>query len=157
MFKHVLLCYDGSKAGRAALKQGAELAILVGAEVHVLSIISSEVPDPVVLAGAARAQICEHRSQRGLAEAAQRLRAQRQPFGGTRDPPLPAQLPFQFLKPAYLIGGVPAQVACHRVDVDVVQRGAGMFLPELIDQIVQLADLLQSAGSLAVAEWFIAA
>jgi nucleotide-binding universal stress UspA family protein len=53
MFKHVLLCYDGSKAGRAALKQGAELAVLVGAEVHVLSIISSEVPDPVVLAGAA--------------------------------------------------------------------------------------------------------
>src|ERR1700730_17343831 len=53
MFKHVLLCYDGSKAGRAALKQGAELALLVGARVHVLSIISSEVPDPVVLAGAA--------------------------------------------------------------------------------------------------------
>jgi len=47
MFKHVLLCYDGSRAGRAALKQGAELAILVGAQVHVLSIISSEVPDPV--------------------------------------------------------------------------------------------------------------
>jgi nucleotide-binding universal stress UspA family protein len=53
MFKQVLLCYDGSRAGRAALKQGAELAILVGAQVHVLSIISSEVPDPVVLAGAA--------------------------------------------------------------------------------------------------------
>ena len=53
MFKHVLLCYDGSRAGRAALKQGAELAILVGAQVHVLSIISTEVPDPVVLAGAA--------------------------------------------------------------------------------------------------------
>src|SRR5258708_10748594 len=53
MFKHVLLCYDGSRAGRAALKQGAELAILVGAQVHVLSIISTEVPDPFVLAGAA--------------------------------------------------------------------------------------------------------
>jgi len=53
MFKRVLLCYDGSRAGRAALKQGAELAVLVGAQVHVLSIISSEVPDPVVLAGAA--------------------------------------------------------------------------------------------------------
>jgi len=45
MFKRVLLCYDGSRAGRAALKQGAELAVLVGAQVHVLSIISSEVPD----------------------------------------------------------------------------------------------------------------
>jgi nucleotide-binding universal stress UspA family protein len=53
MFKQVLLCYDGSKIGRGALKQGAELAILVGAQVHVLSCISSDVPDPVVLAGAA--------------------------------------------------------------------------------------------------------
>jgi hypothetical protein len=39
MFKRVLLCYDGSEAGRRALKRGAELAILVGAQVHVLSII----------------------------------------------------------------------------------------------------------------------
>ena len=53
MFSNVLLCYDGSSAGRAALRQGAELAILVGARVHVLSIISSELPDPAVLAGAA--------------------------------------------------------------------------------------------------------
>ena len=53
MFKHVLLCYDGSRTGRSALRQGAELAILIGAKAHVLSIISSEVPDPVVIAGAA--------------------------------------------------------------------------------------------------------
>ncbi len=53
MFKQVLLCYDGSMVGRGALKQGAELAILVGAQVHVLSCISSDAPDPVVLAGAA--------------------------------------------------------------------------------------------------------
>jgi nucleotide-binding universal stress UspA family protein len=53
MFKHVLLCYDGSRTGRAALRQGAELAILVGAKVHVLSIIPSDVPDPVLMAGAA--------------------------------------------------------------------------------------------------------
>jgi nucleotide-binding universal stress UspA family protein len=53
MFKQVLLCYDGSMVGRGTLKQGAELAILVGAQVHVLSCISSDVPDPVVLAGAA--------------------------------------------------------------------------------------------------------
>jgi nucleotide-binding universal stress UspA family protein len=53
MFKQVLLCYDGSQAGRGALSQGAELAILVGAQVHVLSCISNDAPDPVVLAGAA--------------------------------------------------------------------------------------------------------
>jgi nucleotide-binding universal stress UspA family protein len=53
MFKQVLLCYDGSRVGRGALKQGTELAMLVGAQVHVLSCISSDAPDPVVLAGAA--------------------------------------------------------------------------------------------------------
>jgi nucleotide-binding universal stress UspA family protein len=41
MFKRVLLCYDGSEAGRRALKRGAKLAILLGAQVHVLSIIPS--------------------------------------------------------------------------------------------------------------------
>ena len=53
MFKRVLLCYDGSEAGRRALKRGAELAILVGARVYVLSIIPSGVADAVVVAGAA--------------------------------------------------------------------------------------------------------
>lgn len=43
MFKRVLLCYDGSAAGRRALRRGAELAILVGAQVHVLSIVPGSV------------------------------------------------------------------------------------------------------------------
>src|SRR5580698_1185965 len=43
MFKRVLLCYDGSEVGRRALKRGAELAVLLGAHVYVLSIIPSEV------------------------------------------------------------------------------------------------------------------
>jgi nucleotide-binding universal stress UspA family protein len=53
MFKRVLLCYDGSAAGRRALKRGAELAILVGAKVHVLSITPSSVSDAAVTAAAA--------------------------------------------------------------------------------------------------------
>lgn len=53
MFKRVLLCYDGSEAGRRALKRGAELAILLGAKVHVLSIIPRGVADAAVIAGAA--------------------------------------------------------------------------------------------------------
>ena len=53
MFKRVLLCYDGSDAGRRALKRGAELAILLGARVHVLSIIPGGVADPAIIAGAA--------------------------------------------------------------------------------------------------------
>lgn len=39
MFKRVLLCYDGSDAGRRVLKTGVELASLVGAQVFVLSIV----------------------------------------------------------------------------------------------------------------------
>jgi nucleotide-binding universal stress UspA family protein len=53
MFKRVLLCYDGSEAGRRALKRGAELAILLGAHVYVLSIIPGGVTDAAVAAGAA--------------------------------------------------------------------------------------------------------
>jgi nucleotide-binding universal stress UspA family protein len=51
MFKRVLLCYDGSDAGRRALKRGAELAILLRAQVYVLSIVPGGVTDPAVLAG----------------------------------------------------------------------------------------------------------
>src|ERR1700677_4819591 len=51
MFKRVLLCYDGSEAGRRALLRGAELAVLLGAQVHVLSIIPSGIADAAVAAG----------------------------------------------------------------------------------------------------------
>ena len=53
MFKRVMLCYDGSEAGRRALKRGAELAVLVGAQVYVLSIITEAAPNAAVTAGAA--------------------------------------------------------------------------------------------------------
>ena len=57
MFKRVLLCYDGSAVGRRALKRGAELAILVGARVYVLSIVPSGVADAAVVAGARSARL----------------------------------------------------------------------------------------------------
>ncbi|MGO9515156.1 MAG: universal stress protein [Steroidobacteraceae bacterium] len=53
MFKRVLLCYDGSKAGRRALRRGADLAIFMGAQVYVLSIVPAGTLDPVLVAGAA--------------------------------------------------------------------------------------------------------
>src|ERR1700677_4610658 len=53
MFKRVLLCYDGSAAGRRALRRGADLSIFLHAQVYVLSIIPAGVLDPVLAAGAA--------------------------------------------------------------------------------------------------------
>jgi nucleotide-binding universal stress UspA family protein len=53
MFKRVLLCYDGTDVGRRALRRGAELAILLGARVHVLSIIPTGFANAAALAGAA--------------------------------------------------------------------------------------------------------
>jgi nucleotide-binding universal stress UspA family protein len=53
MFKRVLLCYDSTAAGRRALRRGAELAVLLGAQVYVLSIVPSGVATAAVLAGAA--------------------------------------------------------------------------------------------------------
>jgi nucleotide-binding universal stress UspA family protein len=53
MFKRVLLCYDSTEAGRRALRRGAELAVLLGAQVYVLSIVPNGVENAAVLAGAA--------------------------------------------------------------------------------------------------------
>ena len=46
----------------------------------------------------------------------------------------------------------PAELPLDRLDVDVVQGGAGVLLAELVEQVVEVADLLQGAGRLAVAE-----
>jgi nucleotide-binding universal stress UspA family protein len=51
MFKRVLLCYDGSDAGRRALRRGAELAIQLGARVYVLSIVPETVANAALIAG----------------------------------------------------------------------------------------------------------
>jgi nucleotide-binding universal stress UspA family protein len=51
MFKRVLLCYDGSEAGQRALQRGAELAIQLGADVFVLSIVPETVANAAVIAG----------------------------------------------------------------------------------------------------------
>jgi nucleotide-binding universal stress UspA family protein len=53
VFKRVLLCFDGSTAGRRALRKGAELAIFAHAEVHLLAIVPNGAADPVTVAAAA--------------------------------------------------------------------------------------------------------
>jgi nucleotide-binding universal stress UspA family protein len=50
MFKRVVLCYDGSDVARKALKRGADLALLVKADVLVLAVISPDVADPAIVA-----------------------------------------------------------------------------------------------------------
>jgi len=64
MFKRVLLVYDGSEVGRRALKRGAELAMLVGAEVYVLSIIPTGVAGAAVVAGSRRPRMPRRRGGR---------------------------------------------------------------------------------------------
>ncbi len=39
VFRTMLLCYDGTREGRTALKQGAELAAACGAFVHLLAVV----------------------------------------------------------------------------------------------------------------------
>jgi len=78
VFNRVLLCYDGSADGRRALKLGAEFAILVGAEVHVLSILTSNAISPAVITAAA-GYVClvdeEHRCRELLDDSVARLKA----------------------------------------------------------------------------------
>lgn len=65
MFKRVLLCYDGSDAGRRALRRGAELAIQLNAHADVLCILPSGIEDPFVVAGATgHACIVDDRTRR---------------------------------------------------------------------------------------------
>ena len=50
MFRNILLCYDGSTEGRNALREGAELALALKADVQLLAIVR-EHPPPVVPEG----------------------------------------------------------------------------------------------------------
>lgn len=51
MYRRVLLCYDGSREGRRALRQGADLVIAMGAEAYLLAICptlaTSALPDAI--------------------------------------------------------------------------------------------------------------
>ena len=76
MFKRILLCYDGSDAARAALKQGAELAIFFKAEVHLLLVQVGA--DPALVASAAGyASLVDNvgLNQTMVAQSVERLRA----------------------------------------------------------------------------------
>jgi len=52
LFKHILLCYDGTESSWRALRRGAELAAFAGARVHLLATVAPGRSDPTLLAAA---------------------------------------------------------------------------------------------------------
>jgi nucleotide-binding universal stress UspA family protein len=77
VFEQVLLCDDGSEAARRALRLGAELAILLGARVHLLSIVPTGFADPVLSASVVgQPCIAVSDPRKGLDESIEWLRAQ---------------------------------------------------------------------------------
>ena len=51
MYRKVLLCYDGSREGRRALRQGADVVVCMKSDAHLLAIcqnlVSSSIPEAV--------------------------------------------------------------------------------------------------------------
>ena len=47
MYHRVLLCFDGTREGRKALRQGADVVISMGAEAHLLAICSNLVTSAI--------------------------------------------------------------------------------------------------------------
>ena len=75
MFRKVLLCYDGSREGRGALRAGADVVLCMKSDAHLLaicqSLVSGSIPEAVT------PQLCERedsRAQSLLDEGVQWLR-----------------------------------------------------------------------------------
>jgi len=76
MYRKVLLAYDGSVQGRLALREGAKLARLCGAEVFLLAVIN--LSTGIIMAEGSMPGAVEHQQdayQKVLAEGVQRLEA----------------------------------------------------------------------------------
>ncbi len=110
----------------------------------------------LVAAPALGTELVEHPAQRGLAEPAQRLRREAQALVVAGQPALPAQLALELAQRLDVGRGPGAELALDRLDVDVVQRGAGVVLAELVGQGVQVGQLLQGLGRLAVGQRLVA-
>lgn len=74
MYRRILLCYNGTVEGRRALREGAQLALRLGAETHLLSV--SQVPPGGAEASAFAAPLGPSRQALNdiLDEGVQRLR-----------------------------------------------------------------------------------
>jgi nucleotide-binding universal stress UspA family protein len=74
-FRRILLCYDGTREGRRALLQGAELAEDIGAETHLLAIASAVGGGLVEQPSAIAVQAEEDTVKEVLREGVERLKA----------------------------------------------------------------------------------
>ncbi|WP_371328644.1 universal stress protein [Shinella sp. HZN7] len=61
MYTNILLCYDGSREGRLALREGARLAQITGAGVTLLAVV--ETVSGNALAQAADASVLSYQGQ----------------------------------------------------------------------------------------------
>jgi nucleotide-binding universal stress UspA family protein len=76
MYRKVLLCYDGSREGRRALRQGADVVVCMKSDAHLLaicqSLVTSSIPEAVT---PALVSAEDTRAQSLLDEGVQWLRA----------------------------------------------------------------------------------
>lgn len=62
MFHHVLLAYDGSQEGSCALRQGADLAKRLGADVTLLAVVAAE-PGHLIADAVGSNDLSDHETQ----------------------------------------------------------------------------------------------
>jgi nucleotide-binding universal stress UspA family protein len=76
MYRNILLCYDGTRQAREALRQGADLALAAKAKVHLLAIVAPELGESLAEGGSPSglADLERKEVQRVLDEGAAKLR-----------------------------------------------------------------------------------
>ncbi len=111
----------------------------------------------VVLPAAAVLQVLEDLAQGGLPEPAQRLRRQLEPLAAAHQPALALQLALELLQGPHVLRRARPQSTLHGLDVDVVERRAGVLLAELVDEVVEIGQLAERACRLPVPQRLVAA
>ena len=115
MYRKVLLCYDGSREGRGALKQGADVVVCMKSEAYLLaicqSLVTSSIPEAVT------PQLCERedaRAQSLLDEGVQWL----------RDRGVSAQGSLEYGSAADCIAATARRIGADLIVVGHKQRGS---------------------------------
>jgi nucleotide-binding universal stress UspA family protein len=75
MYRNILLCYDGTEQGRSALTEGAEVALAMNADTHLLAILRSTGADLTIEAHGLALLQDEQAAMRILREGVEWLKA----------------------------------------------------------------------------------